>query len=788
MFRFITDRSLAFKMSFYLLIFTILIFIIVLYFNYKKSQEIVIENLKDYTSEIKKATVNSINEVFYKNQSFGQSFKELLEGTSLTKNELYKFMYDAVQSNEYVYGCQVMFEPYAFDKDTMRYAPLFYNVDSALTRFGSSGFYTDYFSKKAYIEATKTGKDFWLEPYSDTINGKETLLTSYYLPFYYPQNKQKGARGVIAVDISLDWLIKYISEIKPFETGYLILISENGNIVSKQDEFFKRNDNIYELNDYKGMEYLKIVKGYDHKKDTNLEVQNSITGEKGRLFIWHIESSGWKIVMYVSEKELYRDFFTLLYYLISFSFIGILVLITITIIISKRFTRPIKNLAIITSEIGTGNFEIKLPEVKTKDEIGVLNSAINKMQKSLKQYVRNIEETTSARERMEGELQIARDIQMSIIPKKFPPFPKIKSFELYAHLEQAKQVGGDLYDFFMIDHDHLCIAIGDVSGKGVPAALFMAITRTLLRAKAALHYKPHEIIASMNKTISSENDNYMFVTFAVGVLDIFSGDFEYCSAGHNAPFIYKNKSDFELLKVNVNIPLGIDSEYFFKSNKFKFEDGDKLFLYTDGVTEAMDNNGNFFSDERLQVSLSSHKDNGVTEMTYLVKKDIHSFIQGAEQSDDMAMLMLSFRQSEYTTCIIESIKIENNLAKLDLMADFVKELGNQYLFSQKILFEINLVLEELLTNTIKYGYSDNNFHEIEIILYLCKEEIIVEIIDDSNEFNPFDRGVPEQLTKSAEDREIGGLGIFFVMNYADKYSYKRESGKNIIRLSKNINA
>lgn len=775
-------------MSFFLLIFTSLIFIIVLYFNYKKSQEIIIKNLKDYTYEIKKATVNSIDEVFYKNQSFGESFKELLEGTNLTKNELYRFMYAAVQSNEYVYGCQIMFEPYTFVSDSMRYAPFFYNADSSTTKFNNSGFYSDYFSKKAYRNAINTGDDFWLEPYPDTINGKETMLTSYYLPFHYPIDKSKKVRGVIAVNISLDWLTKYISEIKPFETGYLILISENGNIISQQNDYFRKEDNIYKMKDYKGQEYLKLVKEYIHKNDTNLSVQNSVTKEKGRLFIWNVESSGWKMVMFVSEKELYHDFYSLFYYLVSLSFLGLIILIIVTIVISKKFTNPIKKLALITSEIGTGNFNVKLPEQKTKDEVGKLNVAINKMQKSLKLYVKDIEETTTARERIESELQIARNIQMSIIPKKFPPFPKIKSFNLYAHLVQAREVGGDLYDFFMIDHDHLCIAIGDVSGKGVPAALFMAITRTLLRAKAALHFKPNEIIASMNKAISNENDNFMFVTFAVGILDIFTGDFEFCSAGHNAPYILRNNSDFEQLKINVNIPLGIDSEYFYKSDKLKFEDGDKLFLYTDGVTEAMDNNGNFFSENKLQHSLSIHKDKDVTNMVFNIKKDVENFTKGCNQSDDMAMLMLNFVKSEYTSCVVESITIENSLAKLDIVADFIKELGNQYLFSQKILFEINLVLEELLTNTIKYGYSDTKYHEIEIVLQLCKDEIIVEITDDSNEFNPFDRGVPEQLTKTAEEREIGGLGIFFVMNYADSYSYKRESDKNIIRLTKKIDS
>jgi sigma-B regulation protein RsbU (phosphoserine phosphatase) len=791
MFKFITNRSLAFKMSFFLLISTILIFVIILFFNYKISQNIIVRNLKDYTLVIKKATVNSIDEVFRKNQNFAYSFKELLEGTSLTKNELYRFMYDAVQSNDYVYGCSVMFEPYSFVEDTMYYAPYFYNLDSANTKFGRELFQSEYLSKEYYKKVKLSRKPFWAQPYIDTLNGIETLLTSYRVPFYYPIKDTSRFRGVISVDISLDWLKNYMSKIKPFKTGYLILISENGTIISRtdtnqSDEYFQKNDNIFDLKDYRGMDYLKSIKSVIFNNDTNLQVKNSKTNEIGRLFLWHLNSSDWVMIMYVPDQELLKDFYTLFRYLIGISIIGFILLIFVTIVISRRFTKPIKNLAKITHEIGKGNFNITLPEIKTKDEVGILNSAINKMQNSLKLYVKDIEKTTSARERIEQELQIARDIQMGIIPKNFPPFPKIKSFDLFAHLEQAREVGGDLYDFFMIDHDHLCIAIGDVSGKGVPAALFMAISRTLLRAKATLHFKPQEIIASMNRTISNENENQMFVTFAIGILDIFNGDFEYCSAGHNPPYIYRANGDFELMKIKVNIPLGIDSEYTYKSDKLTLGDGDKFFIYTDGVTEAMDNKGDFFTDERLLQSLSLHKDENITEIIHKTKKDIFSFTKGSPQSDDLAMMILSYFQTEYNNCITESIVIPNNLAYLNNLTDFIRLIGNQYLFSQKILFELNLVLEELVTNTINYGYIDSLDHEIEIVLYLCKDEIIIEIKDDSEEFDPFSRDDTDQIDKPAEEREIGGLGIFFVKTYADSYSYKRENGKNIISLIKKI--
>jgi len=798
MFRFLTDRSLAFKMSLYVLTASTIIFIGLLYYNLKISKKIMLKNLVEYTDEIKSATSNSIEQILQQNENFAYTFKELMEGTQLSREHLESFMNDAVMAYDFVYGCSIFFEPYSFDKDSMAYAPCCYDDrEKKMVHYQNlASVYKgkdSYFNQKWYLRAKYTKIPFWTRPYKDTIiNNGKLLLDSYVLPFYRNKKDTNNYKGTIVIDISLEWFNKYLSDIKPFDSSFIFLTTHDRSIISHPDTSFIMKGDILTLKEYKGLDYLKTFGDSLRKlsdsdfKAHYIQVVNTISQEKGYVIYWSIEHTGWIIALYVPEKVLLKDLYTLTYSLVGFTFLGIVLLFVVIIIIAKRFTKPIKKLSEITNEIGHGNFNVKLPYFKTKDEVGVLNKAIFRMQNSLKLYVQHIEESTSAKERIESELQIARNIQMGILPKKFPPFPNIKNFEIYAFLEEARDVGGDLYDFFMLSHNRLCIAIGDVSGKGVPAAMFMAIARTLLRSKASYNSKAQDIIMAMNRSISNENENFMFVTFAVGILDIYTGDFEYCSAGHNPPFISQQGGDFSMMDVRRNIPLGIDGDYRFYSNNTVLKNSDIFYIYSDGITEAMDNKGDFYTEERLAKALNITKNESIPNLIKNIKKDVDSYVKGADQSDDMTMLAIKFISSDETNFITENIIISNNIHEIHTVANFIHQVGNQYLFSQKILFELNLVIEELVTNTISYGYKDLEVHEIKLNLFLSKDNVTIELIDDALEFNPFLNDVPDSIEKPIEEREIGGLGIYFVTSYVDEYKYERIDNVNIITLVKKI--
>jgi sigma-B regulation protein RsbU (phosphoserine phosphatase) len=292
--------------------------------------------------------------------------------------------------------------------------------------------------------------------------------------------------------------------------------------------------------------------------------------------------------------------------------------------------------------VATGNLDIQLPPVRSKDEVGKLAVAFDFMKDSLKQYIKDLTETTAAKERIESELKIARDIQMGMLPKTFPPFPQRKELDIYAMIEPAKEVGGDLYDFFFLDEDHLCFAIGDVSGKGVPAALFMAITMTLLKTKAGEEMSPSAVLTRVNHDLSQDNPYSMFVTIFLGVLNVRTGKLAYSNGGHNPPWLLHHHGDVLCLQGSGGAALGAIEDVVYQPQDMFFQKGDTLFLYTDGVTEAMNEKEELFGDGRLQGVLLTLKESPVEALVDGVMNEVKGFSKGVPQSDDITMLVLRY--------------------------------------------------------------------------------------------------------------------------------------------------
>ncbi|MBN2357728.1 SpoIIE family protein phosphatase [candidate division KSB1 bacterium] len=280
--------------------------------------------------------------------------------------------------------------------------------------------------------------------------------------------------------------------------------------------------------------------------------------------------------------------------------------------------------------------------VTSSDEVGELAQAFNKMVTDLNTYIKNLTETTAIKEKIESELRIAHDIQMGILPKIFPPFPDIKEIDLYAILTPAKEVGGDFYDFFLMDDDHLCLLIGDVSGKGVPASLLMAVTITLLRSKANKGMTPDEILAKVNRDLCAENEKFMFVTLFLAILNIKTGKVQYSNGGHNPPYILHPDGHVETVKKMPTLALGIKRNFPFQTQTIVLQRGETLFLYTDGVTEAMDEKDEEYGTERLEKDLEPMTDQSPIEMIQILEGKIERFAGTAPQSDDITMVALKY--------------------------------------------------------------------------------------------------------------------------------------------------
>jgi len=329
---------------------------------------------------------------------------------------------------------------------------------------------------------------------------------------------------------------------------------------------------------------------------------------------------------------------------IILSLIIILIVGGITFVFAKMITNPFLSLTRGVEEIGKGNLDSKVM-VRTGDELERLANTFNKMTDDLKVYIRNLEETTTAKERIESELKIAHDIQMGMLPKVFPPFPDVPEFDIYAALEPAKEVGGDLFDFFFLDDDHLCFTIGDVSGKGMPASLFMVVTKIMVKTKATKGLTPEKVLDRVNQDISMDNPSLLFVTLFFGILNIRTGELQFANGGHNPPLIIRS-GDVRMMESTGGIALGIMEDFLYRSKTMALQRGDLIVLYSDGVTEAMNRDQELYSDQRFIELMHTLKDRSVDEIIRGIIESVDAFCQDEPRSDDITLMAIRFNGPE----------------------------------------------------------------------------------------------------------------------------------------------
>ena len=387
-------------------------------------------------------------------------------------------------------------------------------------------------------------------------------------------------------------------------------------------------------------------------EDNSISFVLSVGGDNRVMeaYVRHFKALDWYIAVAVPVEEIQlpaRTLVTRQIFIISLIFLGSLI---VAYLLVTRISHPLNLLASYARELPTSDFTSEEEEIspidnlsaKYKDEVGRLAESFVFMRTELRKNVRELMETTAAKERIESELQIAHDIQMGILPKMFPPFPERDEFDLYAILEPAKEVGGDFYDFFFIDDQRLCFVVGDVSGKGVPASLFMAVSKTLIKMEATRAIPPEEVMNRVNRNLSLDNPSLMFVTLFLGFLNVQTGELEYCLGGHDPPYIIRTSGDIELLDLTDGVMLGVDKDFLYESRKTVIHKGETIFLYTDGVTEAMNPDDKLFTEQRLEKTLAHWKEKDATTMINSVRETIEDFSEGTPQYDDITMLALKF--------------------------------------------------------------------------------------------------------------------------------------------------
>ena len=390
------------------------------------------------------------------------------------------------------------------------------------------------------------------------------------------------------------------------------------------------------------------------------------------------------------------------------------------------------------------------------------------------------------KERMQDELNVGRNIQMSMVPQTFPPFPDRDEFSIHAALHPAREVGGDFYDFFFIDENRLCLCVGDVSGKGVPAALFMAVTRTLIKARASDDTSTASILTRVNDEISRDNKAYMFVTLFVGILDTVTGEMVYTNAGHSPTYIRKADGNLERLDTLHGPVVGAKEGLAYKEDRVRVGKDDIILMYTDGVTEARNREKEFFEEQRLKDLLCAHEFDSAEAVVKATVSAVKQFEDGADQFDDITVLVLQFlRQPEAVEIPVLDMVLKNQLTEIDRFKESFNAFSEENDIPTPIRRELNIVFDELLNNVISYAYQDQEEHEIEVRVEATGERLVVSVSDDGIPFNPFDAEKPD-TSLALEKRAIGGLGIHLVLNVMDKVAYQRRTDKNVLTMVKKL--
>ncbi len=388
------------------------------------------------------------------------------------------------------------------------------------------------------------------------------------------------------------------------------------------------------------------------------------------------------------------------------------------------------------------------------------------------------------KERMEEELNVGRDIQMSMLPLDFPAFPDHDEFFIHATMQAAREVGGDFYDFGLPDKDHLYVCVGDVSGKGVPAALFMAITKALIKSRASNDLSTASILTHVNEEIEANNEACMFVTVFLGIINIRTGEMVYTSAGHNPPYIRRHDGSLQRLDQMHGPVIGAAEGIAYREDRTTLGKNDFLLLYTDGVTEAMDPDYQLFEEHRLVRLLETAHFDTPKNLVEETVASVKAFENGAEQADDITVLALQFcNQPPAVEAVVHKMAIKNRLSEIDRVNSEFEVFVGQQGIPQSATRQLKLVFDELLNNTISYGYKDDEEHEIDIRVEVLDQRLLVTIVDDGVPFNPFTREAPD-ISLDIDEREIGGLGIHLCQQIMDEASYKRGIDKNQITLIK----
>ena len=587
-------RKLSIRVSLWVVMFAAVIFVAALGFLFYQSREAVRQEAIHRATTILDRTSLQVEGILNRVEVATNMTVWLVQRHPNVADSMFVYSEGTLRNNPDFYSCSIAFEPYYF-KEYGRYFSAYskYEGDSIRTLQGGSDNY-QYFFMDWYLMPTLLGHPCWTDPYMDLDAPTNTyeMVTTYCQAI---KNKQGAVIGVINTSLSINWLSQTISAVKPYPNSYSIMIGRGGTYFVHPDSTKITRQTIFTQTMLEPDTALTAL-GHAMQRGEEGMRRMVIDGKDSYVFYKPLGKTGCSMAIVCPESDIFGGFNRLRHTVMGIVFVGLLVMLCVFINVITRELKPLHRLAREAETIASGNFDAELPDFERTDEIGQLSHSFGYMQQSLVRYIDELKLTTAQKASIESELNVASNIQMSMLPSVFP---NREGLDMHASMTPAKEVGGDLYGY-LLKGDNLYFCVGDVSGKGVPASLFMAQVTRLFRTLANQQMAPADICTHMNEALSGdENPTNMFVTMFVGMVNLQSGHLKFCNAGHNPPVIGGGEHHGEFLQMLPNFPIGVLPGLEFQGEEIDTIKGRALFLYTDGLNEAENREHEQFGDDQL---------------------------------------------------------------------------------------------------------------------------------------------------------------------------------------------
>lgn len=706
----------------------------------------------------------------------GSLFYKKDKDVELTKTVINKIF----ENYNHSLGGGIWFEPYVFGKDKKRLCFYMYRNKNNKLVFDENfendeyNYHNQNWYKEIKSRVTKEKNTAWSLPYYEK-QGSNTMMITVGTGIF------DGDKfiGMSTVDWKLESIFNDISEMKPLENGFSFF-QNNAQIkdsfslfASKKDDYIiALTDPFLKDKDFTGKK-LSSVPWY--RDDLNTITYFSYHGKKYVPYVKTVPN-GMMLIICIPKSEMFKEInrvtASMLILLTLFCF---LIPSLLYFILHRYVIKPIDTLTDIAKKIGSGqDVQIKLEK---PEEFAQLAMTFDKMTNDIKSI-------TVEKQKINSELAIAKLIQESSLPNVFPPYPDNSDFDIFASMETAKEVGGDFYDFYFIDKDNFMFLIADVSGKGVPAALFMMTVKTHINNLALSGYSPEELIKKANNKICENNKQNYFVTMLVATVNIKTGKLTLINCGHNLPLLKHKNDEYEFINLHPNLPLGLFEDFDFQIYETQLKTGDILYLYTDGVTEALNINEEMYGEKRLMDYLNNIKNiQNVNDIIQNVKSDLKQYTDSVPQSDDITMLGFKYNYSSEKTD--NSYCCKADIANYSSVYDWLNEIMKDWHLNEELVNKIHLCAEEIFINISSYAYREEK-GMIEISFNKKNDKTELKFTDTGFAYNPLEKPDPD-ITLPPEERTPGGLGIFMVKKSADDVIYERNGDKNILTIIFNCN-